>query len=220
LLLVGTSHVSAQACNRKATAQRATVIYDQPPAFVTGKGLVYRQAVAKLLPGITVFVCREARVGFAFSTQLWYQVAYWRSAWSYGWVIAEDINLAGASTATGKRRGLATASAAQATESSAAPGGVQALTTPTGALVVPEKPPEGMDLAPPPAPEQPEARVDPRLLRTYYLATGLVLLAGIFAKVAIDSWNATKDWPKFRKKLRAEWLVPALTSPLVFLAFI
>ncbi len=52
-------------------------MYDQPPYFSTGRGWKYGRFIGTLSQGITIYVCQEAKAGFGFSTQRWYQIAYW-----------------------------------------------------------------------------------------------------------------------------------------------
>ncbi len=215
------ARVSAQACKQKASAQRDIYVYNQPPAFVTGKGLVYGQTVAKLSPLTTVFICGEARVGFGLSTQSWNQIAYWRkdaARWLYGWVAAEDLRRIGGPSGAVQRFGITTALAALPTPAGAASGGTVAQTAPAAPLPVDQPPADATSAPPPPAqPEgQPRGRVDSGPLLGYYFITFLVVLGGGVSKTFVTLWTQ----PQAGQSKLVALLIALFKSPLVVLAFL
>ncbi|HZM92675.1 MAG TPA: hypothetical protein VFB92_04610 [Vicinamibacterales bacterium] len=152
-----------------------------------------------------LFICRETTVGFAFSKQRWYQVAYGTQNWSYGWVAANRVKLLQNSA-----QGFSVPSVAFA-QSAAVNAGAQM-----------ERPP--MPPAEPATPGDADGTGSPdvedqnrRARLQLYGFSFLALLLGITAKVGFDTLNGegTFDRRQVRKCLAA-----VLVSPMAFLTFI
>jgi len=81
-------------CDKPGRVIQETVLYDQPAQFRTSGGWIYGRNLGTVKKGEAIWVCDERNVGFAFSSQRWVQIGYYKTnSWAYGWVKAEDVNL-------------------------------------------------------------------------------------------------------------------------------
>lgn len=208
LTALTTNQAVAQSCNRKAQTARNTDLYDQPPQFITSRGLVYGKLVSTLRGGVGIFICEELTVGFTFSRQIWYHVAYWSNGWMYAWASANDITLAESDRMDTGWHPPAVSAATMLPRTpafAAAPPG-------------PALPPPGESPPPVSGSELTFRKEDKSALIDVYAWSFALLLAGMGAKIIVDLLESPGT-VRLRKHLRQS-LIPFLLSPMVFLGFI
>ena len=237
-LLPTKSHV--QTCNRRGNIRNATIMYDRPPKFITGKGLMYSNVLTKLSQGTQILICQEARVGLWPAVEHWYQIAYWsQKQWWYGWVKATDvqevtpkvqrgkIGTALRSFRLGPRMVLAAAPATEPLSSkvSSSNNQDQEALGKQDAFPTPEELPEGKlarlfptaqelpkDIIPPSVPKL--EGIDGQISQTgttkFYLYFFGLILAGMLAKVVVDLLESSEN-DNYKRRIRRQ--LPKLIIP-------
>jgi hypothetical protein len=200
-------NIYAQPCNKKGIVNKDTKIYDKAPEVITGRGLVYGKEVGALKNGITIYICQEVTIGFGFSTQLWYHIAYWNNEWSFAWVSADDIRIASTQILPWIEYKFALISQAWAETSSE---------TRLSSQVTPTSPPP--EQAPPSLPHTGDSGTEvssgPLIELYIWLFTSMVI--GMVAKGLYDTINST-EISTIKDHLRGI-VAPILVSPMVFLS--
>jgi hypothetical protein len=199
-------NVWAQPCNRKGIVKKDTQLYNKPPAVITGKGLVYGNTLGTLSDGIAIYICQEVTIGFGFSTQQWYHIAYWKDAWSFAWVFANDIRLASSQGLPGIEQKFALIPLAWAATSS------ETLLT---AQNSPTSPPPGQEPPSLPRPGDSHPEISSGPLYELYIWLFLAMVIGMIAKALHDMINSVTV-ATFKEHLRSI-VTPILVSPIVFL---
>jgi hypothetical protein len=83
---------AAQNCNERGTLKNDTDLWSCAPQYVTGRGWVFGNRVGNLPKGTQVFICQKRTIGFGFSKQKWFQIAYyWNKQWNYAWIFSGHI---------------------------------------------------------------------------------------------------------------------------------
>lgn len=194
-----TDQAYSQSCNRQGRTIQNTDMWDRPPKFITGTGWEYGNRVGILSSDTLIYICQEMRIGFGFSTQLWYQIAYWNNQWRYAWVVAGHIRVSSSHNLLNPDQGIIMASVA---------------------LAQPPVPPGGEEPSSPPPPPQTILPTQSKLLPSeymFYLSLFALMVIGMIAKVGVDiieSWGSGQVKDYLRKGI-----IPFFISPMVFLSF-
>ncbi len=204
IFIMETNHAYAQ-CNRRGIVTQNTDMWDRPPQLITGKGWVYGNKVGTLPVNISIYICQVITVGFGYSTQHWYQIAYWNNQWWYAWVFADHIRLNSNLLNPDQKEVFASIAMAQPPSSP--------LST---SLPQPLKLPEGIEPSIPTTEKPSEFQLLPSLNMLYlYLFFSMVI--GMMVKTIVDifeSWGMVRVIEHLRKGV-----IPILVSPIVFLGF-
>lgn len=214
LFVVFISFSSAQNCSERGYLSYDTDIWNAAPQYITGRGWVSGNKIDKLPRGTQIFVCQKISVGFAFSTQKWFQVAYYKNKrWNYAWVYSEAVKLSSIPKIEHKwLENLLSPS-----EAFAQPESSEGVETTSGfRLEELTPPPEELPPMPPtPTPVQIDTLTS---TTTLYLYLFLAMFIGMSAKVVVDIIDS---WDKKRiKRHLQKGLIALLVSPVTFLAFI
>lgn len=206
-LVIGPSGY-AQSCDRVITTRQTVTVYRDPPTFVTGRGFVYGSPVATLPQGLRIQICRSISIGFGFSREKWYQVAYFdkKKNWQYGWAEAKRLD----QQAVTLRRAPGTSPGLFHTIR-------HSLSTST-AFAQPVSPPANQGPPPPPDNGPPTVDTGPafELLGWTY---GFVLF-GMVSQAFFASMDSRTSMLKVMSQNLRRIVAGALVSPVIMLAFV